>query len=151
MDIGRIRDALLVVQVKPCAQAAEIRPSCRNRPAYALSLLHIRRCRRSPPPPPPPPPARPRNPPPPAPPPPRGGPARRIRLDAAAEGEVLRRSRPRLRFAKKVSAALVEEAVSSLALAKAMHDDLEAVYNPHVDFELVDKTAQDIWEEILTF
>ena len=80
-----------------------------------------------------------------------GEPGRRIRLDTAAEGEVLRRSRPRLRFAKKVSAALVEEAVSSLAQAKAMHDDLEAIYNPHVDFELVDKTAQDIWEEILTF
>lgn len=78
-------------------------------------------------------------------------PYRRIRLDAAADSEVLRHNRPRLRFAKKVSAALVEEAVSSLALAKAMHDDLEAVYNPHVDFELVDKTAQDIWEEILTF
>jgi len=78
-------------------------------------------------------------------------PYRRIRLDAAADGELLRRSRPRLRFAKKVSAALVEEAVASLAQAKAMHDDLEAIYNPHVDFVLVDEIAQDIWEEILTF
>ncbi len=80
-----------------------------------------------------------------------GTPYRRLRLDAAADGEVLRRSRPRLRFAKKVSAALVEEAVSSLALAKAMHDDLEAIYNPHVDFDLVDEIAQDVWSEILTF
>lgn len=80
-----------------------------------------------------------------------GRPYRRLRLDAAADSEVLRHSRPRLRFAKKVSAALVEEAVSSLAQAKAMHDDLEAVYNPHVDFGLVEKTARSIWEEILTF
>jgi len=80
-----------------------------------------------------------------------GTPYRRLRLDAAADGEVLRRSRPRLRFAKKVSAALVEEAVSSLALAKAMHDDLEAIYNPHVDFDLVDEIAHDVWSEILTF
>ena len=29
-----------------------------------------------------------------------------------------------------------------------MHDDLESIYNPHVDFGLVDKTAQDIWTEI---
>lgn len=78
-------------------------------------------------------------------------PYRRIRLDTAAEGDVLRRSRPRLRFARKVSAALVEEAVCSLAQAKSMHDDLEAVYNPHVDFDQAGAMAQDIWEEILTF
>lgn len=80
-----------------------------------------------------------------------GAPYRRIRLDAAAESELLRRSRPRLRFARKVSAALVDEAVSSLAQAKAMHDGLEAVYNPHVDFALVDHIAQDIWRDICSF
>lgn len=78
-------------------------------------------------------------------------PYRRIRLDTAADRELLRRSRPRLRFAKKVSAALTEEAVASLAQAKAMHDDLEAIYNPHVDFDLVEQTARDIWGEIQTF
>lgn len=80
-----------------------------------------------------------------------GQPYRRIRLDSMADSELLRRNRPRLRFAKKVSSALEEEAVASLAQAKAMHDDLEAIYNPHVDSGLVDKTAQDIWNEILTF
>ena len=78
-------------------------------------------------------------------------PSRRIRLDTAAESELLRRSRPRLRFAKKVSAALVDEAVSSLAQAKTMHDDLEAVYNPHVDFDRVEQIAQNIWNDILAF
>ena len=78
-------------------------------------------------------------------------PYRRIRLDAAVEADTLRHSRPRLRFAKKVSTALMEEAVASLAQAKAMHDDLEAIYNPHVDFDLVDEFAAEIWEEILTF
>ena len=76
-------------------------------------------------------------------------PYRRIRLDAATDSEIMRHSRPRLRFAKKVSSALTEEAVISLAQAKAMHDDLEAIYNPHVDFVLVDQTARDIWSEIL--
>lgn len=76
---------------------------------------------------------------------------RHIRLDAATDSEILRHNRPRLRFAKKVSTALVEEAVTSLAQAKAMHDDLEALYNPHVDFYLVDEMAQDIWSEILSF
>ena len=34
--------------------------------------------------------------------------------------------------------------VESLAQAKAMHDDLEAVYNPRVDFEGVYRTADQI-------
>ena len=80
-----------------------------------------------------------------------GKPYRRIRLDAAADKELLRRNRPRLRFARKVSAALLEEAVESLAQAKAMHDNLEAVYNPHVDFELAAELADQIGEEILSF
>ena len=78
-----------------------------------------------------------------------GQPYRRVRLDAAADRELVRTVRPRLRFAKKVAAALEEEAVSSLAQAKAMHDQLEAVYNPHVDFSLADRMAQAIGDEIL--
>ncbi len=75
---------------------------------------------------------------------------RRVRLDAAADREVVRRNRPRLRFAKKVSAALEEEAVASLAQAKAMHDQLEGLYNPHVDFDRVEETARAVWEDLQT-
>ena len=75
-------------------------------------------------------------------------PFRRVRLDAAADGELLRRNRPRLRFARKVSAALEEEAVASLAQAKAMHDALERLYNPHVNFDRVEELAQGVWEDI---
>lgn len=78
-------------------------------------------------------------------------PYRRLRLDAAADREILRRNRPRLRFAKKVSAALLEEGVDCLAQAKAMHDDLEAIYNPHVNFHLVDRLADQIGTEISSF
>lgn len=78
-----------------------------------------------------------------------GHPYRRLRLDAMADPALVRRSRPRLRFARKVSAALVEEAVSSLAQAKAMHDELEALYNPHVDFQLVHQTADAIAGQLL--
>ena len=73
-----------------------------------------------------------------------------VRLDAAAGREVLRQTRPRLRFAKKVSLALEEEAVASLAQAKAMHDDLEAIYNPHVDFDRVEQLACSISDELLS-
>ena len=66
-----------------------------------------------------------------------------------ADSELLRRNKPRLKFSRKVSAALLEEAVESLAQAKAMHDRLEALYNPYVDFDLVEETARQIGDEIL--
>lgn len=78
-------------------------------------------------------------------------PYRRLRLDAMADEQLLRRSRPRLRFSQKVSAALVDEAVESLAQAKAMHDELEGLYNPYVDFDRVEQTARRISSEILNF
>ena len=69
-------------------------------------------------------------------------PYRRLRLDAMVDRELLHRNRTRLSFSKKVSAALVEEVVSSLSQAKAMHDDLERLYNPYVDFGKVRATAE---------
>ena len=76
-------------------------------------------------------------------------PYRRIRLGAMVDRELARRTKPRIKFSKKVSAALLEEAVESLAQAKAMHDDLEALYNPHVDFPRVYAVADRLAEEIL--
>ena len=76
-------------------------------------------------------------------------PYRRIHLDAMADPELLRRNKARLKFSRKVSAALIEEAVESLAQAKAMHDALEALYNPHVDFERVYRMADTITGELL--
>ncbi len=71
-------------------------------------------------------------------------PARRLRLDAMADSELLRRNKPRIRFSKKVTAALLEEAVSSLDQAKSMHDKLEQLYNPHVDFTAVYAIGDEI-------
>ena len=64
-------------------------------------------------------------------------PYRRIRIDGMADPELTRRNRARLRFARRVAAALTEEAVDALAQAKGMHDELEQLYNPHVDFPQV--------------
>ena len=55
----------------------------------------------------------------------------------------------RLRFSRKMSAALVDEAVEAMAQAKAMHDALEALYNPHVDFDRVHAQADAIAAELL--
>ena len=76
-------------------------------------------------------------------------PYRRIRLEAMADPELLRRNRARLKFARKVSAALTDEAVDALAQAKAMHDELEGLYNPHVDFERVYRMAEEISDSLL--
>ena len=77
-------------------------------------------------------------------------PYRRIRIDAMADPELLRRYRSRLRFSGKVSSALIDESVDSLAQAKAMHDELEKLYNPHVDFERVRHTADELADRILS-
>ena len=71
-------------------------------------------------------------------------PYRRIRVDAMADPELLRRNKARLRFSRRVRAALTEEAVDALARAKEMHDQLEALYNPHVDFGQVYGIADGI-------
>lgn len=76
-------------------------------------------------------------------------PYRRIRLDAMADPEAVRRSKARLKFSRKVSGALMDEAVDSLAQAKSMHDDLEALYNPYVDFDKVHAIADSAAAEVL--
>lgn len=76
-------------------------------------------------------------------------PYRRIRLDAMIDPELARRNKARLRFSRKVSNALIDEAVGSLSQAKTMHDELEALYNPYVDFERVYQTADDLAKKIL--
>ena len=68
-------------------------------------------------------------------------PYRRLRIDDAADRTVLRANHQRLHFSRKVSLALLEEGVSSLARAKALHDELESIYNPHVDFNLVSSVS----------
>lgn len=76
-------------------------------------------------------------------------PYRKIRMDAMADSELMRRNKARLRFSRKVSSALIDEAVDSLAQAKSMHDELESLYNPHVDFDRVYRTADELAAEIL--
>ena len=76
-------------------------------------------------------------------------PYRRIHIDAMADPELIRRNKTRLRFSRRISAALIDQAVESLAQAKAMHDDLEALYNPYVNFDLVHRIADELSKAIL--
>lgn len=70
-------------------------------------------------------------------------PYRRIRLDAAPDAAVRRACRARLRFSKRLFSSLLDESVEALAQAKEQHDELEALYNPHVDFAGVYALADD--------
>ena len=76
-------------------------------------------------------------------------PYRRLRLDSMADSDVYRANRPRLRFTRRVAAALLEEGVSGLAQAKAAHDRLERLYNPYVNFDAVNQTADALADEVL--
>jgi len=60
---------------------------------------------------------------------------RRLRLDAIPDRARVAAVRRDARAAAKLGAALDSAAVGALADAKALHDELEAVYNPHVDFD----------------
>ena len=73
---------------------------------------------------------------------------RRFHLDHLVDERLRRQSRARLRFQRRVHAALMEEAVAALAEAKEHHDQLEALYNPTVDFRGVYDLAEREWERI---
>ena len=67
---------------------------------------------------------------------------RHLRLDALAE-PFTPEARKRLRQQRRESALLYASATAALAEAKALHDALEAVYHPHVDFAGVTALADE--------
>ena len=75
-------------------------------------------------------------------------PFRRLQIDTMIEKEFFRTLRPRLRFSQKVAAALEGEAIAGLVRAKEAHDRLEALYNPHVDFQRVYQMADDLSSQL---
>jgi hypothetical protein len=60
---------------------------------------------------------------------------RHLRLDALIDIHSERAMRSGLRSCAKIASLLEREAISKLHEARSLHDDLEAVYNPHVEFE----------------
>jgi len=68
--------------------------------------------------------------------------ARHIRLDAIPVREKLRLMRTEIRACSKLRAQLLGESVAALSKAKALHDELEDIYNPFVDFDSVYALAQ---------
>lgn len=76
-----------------------------------------------------------------------GKPNRRLRLDAMTTSG----DRARVRFARRMTETLREEALAALREAKSSHDALEAVYHPHVDFDGVAALAREETNRILGY
>ena len=74
---------------------------------------------------------------------------RRVRLDALPENAKLPAARALLRESRKRRDRLLGQAAAALAEAKALHDELEAVCNPFVDFEGVYREADAHIERLL--
>lgn len=70
-------------------------------------------------------------------------PCRHLRLDSIVPGERLRPLRARLRADERTKRDLLAAAMDSLAQAKALHDELEKVYNPYVDFDGLRRRAEE--------
>lgn len=70
-------------------------------------------------------------------------PERRVHLDALETRALAPALRPLLRQRRKESRALLRAAYETLSQAKTLHDALEAVYHPHVDFDGVGALAED--------
>ncbi len=68
---------------------------------------------------------------------------RHIRLDALVDREKIRARRNRIRRAEKLKNGLLLEAQTLLQEAKQLHDELEAIYNPHVDFDGIYGLAEE--------
>ena len=70
-------------------------------------------------------------------------PDRHVRLDALADRSADREQRRALRRRRKLRDSLVSEACALFREAGALHDELEALYNPHVDFAGVYALARE--------
>lgn len=77
---------------------------------------------------------------------------RRILIDNTIDKAKLKPVNTRIRYSRRMTKSLIDEAVSSLAQVKANHDRLELLYNPHVDFDgvydLADKYACKLIERL---
>lgn len=74
--------------------------------------------------------------------------ARRIRLDAMLDREAVRELRPRVKRIRQSYDMLMGEALANLSEAGALHDELEKIYNPHVDFDGVTELAGVFTEKL---
>ncbi len=77
-----------------------------------------------------------------------GTPFRRIRLDSSLLTSELRHLRGRAKILIKSSHQLMDEAVAEISSACALHDKMEALYRPYIDFKALDKMVAEAVKQI---
>ncbi len=70
--------------------------------------------------------------------------SKRIHLDTLLDHDHIRANRGKLRFGKALMDDLVQSACAELKAAKLVHDELEALYHPCIDFEKIDFLSETI-------
>ena len=68
---------------------------------------------------------------------------RHYRLDRLASHDIVTAARAEIRRTQNLQSELIRSGIDSLGKAKALHDELEAAYNPQVDFKGVYQLAED--------
>jgi hypothetical protein len=76
-------------------------------------------------------------------------PYRRIHIDAYIPSHLLRNNRQKLKFMRRTCASLLDEATDGLRTAKALHDRIEALYNPAIDYNAIYSYADELGERLL--
>ncbi len=69
-------------------------------------------------------------------------PSKNMHMTRFIDPAVLKEKKQRLRFTKKTATVLLEEGVTSLKAAKDLHDILESLYLPHMDFTPVQQAFE---------
>lgn len=72
---------------------------------------------------------------------------RAIRVEAYLPADVLRENRGKLRLLSKLRESLLEDATGELAQAHAIHDEMEALYRPHLDISALAQLQQQFFEK----
>lgn len=71
-------------------------------------------------------------------------PTRTVHPDAMLDKGALARERPLLRLKQLTETSLLEDAVSAIAAAHALHDRMEAIYKPHIDLAAMEDWYQQL-------
>lgn len=77
-------------------------------------------------------------------------PSKHMRIDAMLDRDYLRSNRGKLRFSNALSEELVDAACKELAAAKRVHDELEGLYHPCINFDALLTAADKLAKRITT-
>ena len=78
-------------------------------------------------------------------------PDRRIHAKRFLDTETLRRHKKRLSFNQKAASQMVRQASAVLGENKELHDQMEAIYLPAMDFSMMDALLEQVVEQIIAF